>query len=242
MKRHKMSDITLDFMSPDWDYFIATSCYRDEIQFLTHILDQGDYLVRLETLNRAQTNIAARRGKINGETQTEFARGLIIVESLEPDIIMPTVRSALAQGFFLSQKSLTQLPLGVHGPQQYDYDRHIYYSTPISNLADSYLAIYGRDKPPTILEIVECDEYRGLTLNRTLVTVETSNGLHYSVTLVSPQAVSDYFDLLSERSNGGGAKLLAIPGLVIVDEIERANVADVTRSCQKTLFLTLEPS
>jgi hypothetical protein len=233
----KMSEISLNFMSANPDYLIETSCYRDEIRLLAQMRNGDTYLVQMETLMRANTNLAIHGGMIDGIRNAEFARGLIIVDRLDPAILMPVVSSAASEGFFNSQRSIRQLPISFNGLKMYDSESGAFHSPPLSADMLSEMETYRRAEPTKVIQMIEALDYHGHQLKRRIVTFTAPNGVQTDLTLATTQSVEHYFEALRAQPQRDHPIFLAIPGLILVKNNLESNIDKALAHCQESMFL-----
>ena len=230
-----LNEYTIDFMSPDPDYIIATSFYRDEIEFLVNITGMGNYFVSMQTLTRTRQNIQGRVGKINNYPSAECERGLILVNYLDMDSLNNAVLAALSQGFFGQQKTTHDLPLGGDSSaMSINREQHTTYHTTGKMKANKteHLELGS----PKVTQATVQPEFLGFPVEHMSVTVEVGNRMQYTLTLMSPEAVSEYFHF------NAPTMCLSVPGLVVVEGLESADLEDIVRWChQRYYFETLRP-
>ena len=230
-----MNDYALDFMSPDPDYLVAASFYRDEIDFLVNITGGGSYHVSMQTLMRVQQNIQARIGKIDDYVSAECERGLILVEHLDMDSLNNAIQLALSQNFFQQQRTINDLPLGIYGSTNPE-DKRQYKDFYVTKKIKANRARHLELGSPRITQAAVQPAYLGHPVEYMAVTVEFGDGTQYVLTLISPKSVEAYFCL------NAPTLYLTIPGLVIVKDLTTANLEDVIRWCHRQYYFeTLQP-
>ena len=164
-----MDDIAIDFMSPDADYYVETSCYRDEIRLVVRMKNGLSYLACLQTAIRARSDLALRQGLAVDELPLVCARGLIMVDALDPAMLLPVLSSATSTGYFSSQRPVEDLPLSFDGLKVYDKTTQSYYSDPLPATVQDEIRLY-RDAPaPKVLQVLEVDRYLGLPFEQSSV-------------------------------------------------------------------------